>query len=392
MKILAICQALDLTNKKLGITPAWWQILKGLAEQGVEIIAVPYFGKAVKSLWWNCYENPNLTKVSMYEKLEQIMTHLPFYKDQMSFRQKNQGSLTKIINLLIKPKWKKHLEYIIKKEKDIDAVIVFTIPLNQFEGIPEYVKEEFGIPVYFYDGDTPTSLPEFGGISVSFYDNVDISEYEAFFINSKGSESSLKEMGAKEVHTIYWGADPSVFVPLKTEKEFDVGFYGIGDRLREDSINFMIGEPSKTMNSSFVVAGKGMGSCIGNAKYIDADEIWYNKFYSQCRICLNISRIPHATVFGSSISRIFELASMGSCIVTNPYNGIEEWFEPNKEIIIVNDLKEALEIYSNLLDSSESRESLGQAARKRFLKEHTFEHRCSQLFNIISKSLSSHSS
>ena len=154
----------------------------------------------------------------------------------------------------------------------------------------------------------------------------------------------------------------------------------------------MIGEPSKTMNSSFAVAGKGMGSCIGNAKYIDADEIWYNKFYSQCRICLNISRIPHATVFGSSISRIFELASMGSCIVTNPYNGIEEWFEPNKEIIIVNDLKETLEIYSNLLDSSESRESLGQAARKRFLKEHTFEHRCSQLFNIISKSLSSYSS
>ena len=203
MKILAICQALDLSNKKLGITPAWWQILKGLAEQGVEIIAVPYFGKAVKSLWWNCYENPNLTKVSMYEKLEQIMTHLPFYKDQMSFRQKNQGSLTKVINLLIKPKWKKHLEYIIEKEKDIDAIIVLTIPLNQFEGIPEYVKEEFGIPVYYYDGDTPTSLPEYGGISVSFYDNVDISEYEAFFINSKGSESSLKEMGAKEVHTIY---------------------------------------------------------------------------------------------------------------------------------------------------------------------------------------------
>jgi len=63
MKVLAICQALDLSNKKLGITPAWWQILKGLAEQGVEIIAVPYFGKAVESLWWNCYENPNLTKV-----------------------------------------------------------------------------------------------------------------------------------------------------------------------------------------------------------------------------------------------------------------------------------------------------------------------------------------
>jgi spore maturation protein CgeB len=387
LKIIAICQALDLSNKKLGITPAWWQILKGLAEQGVEVIAIPYFGKAVESLWWKCYENPNLTKISTYEKLEQIMTHLPFYKDQMSFRQKNQGSLTKLINLFIKPKWKKYLEYIIKKEKDIDAIIVLTVPLNQFEGIPEYIEEEFDIPVYYYDGDTPTSLPEHGGISVSFYDNVDISEYEAFFINSKGSVSSLKEMGAKKVNTIYWGVDPSAFAPLNIKKEYDIGFYGIGDRLREKSINFMIGEPSKIMNSSFVVVGKGFGSCIGNAKYIDADKIRYNKFYSQCRISLNISRKPHATVFGSSISRIFELASMECCIVTNPHNGIQEWFEPNKELIIVNDLKEALETYSCLLDSVEIRESLGQAARKRVLKEHTYEHRCSQLLNIINAQL-----
>lgn len=385
MKILAICQALDLSIKKLGITPAWWQILKGLAESGVEVVAVPYYGRAVESLWWKCYENPNLTKVTIYEKMERMLTHFPFYKDQMSFRQKNQGVITKLVNFFIKPTWKKCLEHILNEEKDIDAIIVFTVPLNQFEGIPGYINEEFGIPVYFYDGDTPTSLPEYGGISVSFYDDVDLSEYEAFFLNSKGSIPKLKEMGAKEAHAIYWGVDPSAFPPLDVQKDFDVGFYGIGDRLREESIEFMIGEPSKKLDATFVVAGKGFGNCIGNAKYIDADKIRYNKFYSRCHISLNIARKPHATVFGSSISRIFELASMGCCIVTNPYNGIEEWFEPNKEINIVHDLEEAMETYSILLESDEARESLGQAAKTRVFKDHTYKHRCSQIFDILKK-------
>ena len=41
MKILAICSSLDL-RQPYSCTPAWWQLLKGLAEIGVDVSAVPY--------------------------------------------------------------------------------------------------------------------------------------------------------------------------------------------------------------------------------------------------------------------------------------------------------------------------------------------------------------
>src|SRR5690606_38416443 len=39
-------------------TPAWWQLLKALYEVGVEVVATPYQGPAIESLWWRAEPNP----------------------------------------------------------------------------------------------------------------------------------------------------------------------------------------------------------------------------------------------------------------------------------------------------------------------------------------------
>src|SRR5438128_4380021 len=57
MKILALASTLDL-KYGLGCTPSWWQLLKGFQETGNEVIAIPYLGDPVESLWWRTYENP----------------------------------------------------------------------------------------------------------------------------------------------------------------------------------------------------------------------------------------------------------------------------------------------------------------------------------------------
>ena len=93
-------------------------------------------------------------------------------------------------------------------------------------------------------------------------------------------------------------------------------------------------------------------------------------------------------VFASSSSRPFELASLGACMVCNPYEGIETWFEPEKELIVVHSAEEAIERYTWLLAHDDARRAMGQAARERFLKEHTFRHRARQLVGIIQGYLS----
>lgn len=385
MKILAVCQALDLSYKGLGITPAWWQILKSLHELGDKIVAVPYYGKKVDSLWWRTYENPNSLKNLMYNRIENASMKLPFYKDQMDFRQRNQRIIRFLVSKFVRPRWKKLLVEILEKEKDVDAVIVFTVPLNQFKGVPTAVKKEFDIPIVFYDGDTPASLPKYGGLSFSYYEDADLTEYDAFVINSKGAATELSEMGAERVHTIYWGADPSVYSPVSDFKQdIDVAFYGIGSRLREEWMIRMLTKPSTVLtDAKFAVAGKAFNIDLGRTVNNGVES--YRGFSCRSKINLNIVRKAHAEVYASSISRPFELACLGCCIVSNPYNGLDEWFDIGKEIFIAKSEEEAVELYKWLIWSDEDRRKIGEAARQRVLREHTFLHRAKELKSVIDR-------
>ena len=92
------------------------------------------------------------------------------------------------------------------------------------------------MPVVYYDGDVPMSLPEFGGMDTGFniYHGADPSEYDLFVSNSEGGLGRLRELGARRAEALFWGADPELFAPLNVEKEHDVFFYAYGDKFRRD--------------------------------------------------------------------------------------------------------------------------------------------------------------
>jgi len=390
LKILAVCQSLDVAEKELGIVPAWWQTLKGLHEVGCEVVTVPYFNRTIKTLWWDAYENPNLWKNNLYNRVENAAQALGLSKNKMEFRQKNQRWINFFLKNSATKKWKKYLSAIIQKEKDVDAVIVLTVPLNQFVGISSHIRKEFGVPVIFYDGDTPTSLPSFGGLSFSFYNGADPSEYDAFIINSKGAAEEVRNLGAQKVYTVYWGIDPTVFCPItEAEQKYDVGFYGVGSKLREEWIQKLLVNPAAQLRlnaehkNNFAICGRAFSLALGQVKLLDPDECPYRRFSCQTKVNLNIVRSPHAAVYASAISRIFELASMGCCILSNPYNGVEEWFDVGKEVLVAQNEKEINDIYSWLLSDEDARIKLGTAARQRLLNEHTHKHRAQEILKII---------
>ena len=144
------------------------------------------------------------------------------------------------------PRWRRHLERLIERERP-DAVLVFTVPMAHFRGIPTYLRERLGIPVVFYDGDVPMSLPEFGGMDTGFnyYHGADPSEYDLVLSNSEGGLDRLLELGARRAEAVLWAADPEFFAPLPVEKEHDVFFYGYGDKFRREWMAALVGEPSR---------------------------------------------------------------------------------------------------------------------------------------------------
>jgi spore maturation protein CgeB len=87
-------------------------------------------------------------------------------------------------------------------------------------------------------------------------------------------------------------------------------------------------------------------------------------------------------VYASSSARPFELASCAAAIVANPYEGIERWFEPGSELLVVRDAADAVAVYRDLLDDPAQADELGRRARERVLDEHTYRHRARRLLEL----------
>jgi len=47
-RVLAVASAVDL-DFRYGCTPAWWQLWKALAEEGVELTVTAYRGRSIES-------------------------------------------------------------------------------------------------------------------------------------------------------------------------------------------------------------------------------------------------------------------------------------------------------------------------------------------------------
>jgi spore maturation protein CgeB len=292
-----------------------------------------------------------------------------------------------LIRRYVTPRWRRHLERILEREGDVDAVVIFTVPMSHLRGIPTALRERFGVPVAYYDADVPMSLPEYGGMDTGFniYLGADPSEYDLVLSNSEGGLGRLRQLGAKRAEALFWGADPELFAPLPVEKEHDVFFYAYGDKFRRNWMGELIGEPSRRLSDvDFVLGGTDFRGDVGDARELGYFPVnLLSRVISASRINLNVARKPHAEVYASSTSRLFELAAAGAAIVTNPYEGIDRWFEPGRELLVVSGADEAVEAYQTLLDNPGAATELGRRARERVLEEHTFADRARRLLDVV---------
>jgi len=390
-KIVAVASAADL-DFRYGCTPAWWQLWKGMQEAGIDLIVTPYRGRPVESPWWRTAPNPCYRKGELYDATRSLTARLK--RDRYLRRSESSPpdtlgdrAVRQTIWRLVTPQWKRHLEHLIEREGGVDAVIVFTVPMAHLRGIPTALRERFGVPVIFYDGDVPMSLPEFGGMDTGFnwYHGADPSEYDLVLSNSEGGLGRLRELGARRAEAVFWGADPDLFAPRPVDKSYDLFFYAFGDKFRRDWMHEMVGEPSRSADEiDFALGGRDFKGDTGRARLIgDVPMNVFSHAISAARINLNITRGAHASVPASSTARPFELASCGAAIVSNPVAGIERWFEPGSELIVVKDAEEALVTYRELLADPAACEEMGRRARARVLEEHTYRHRAQRVLELL---------
>lgn len=391
MKILIIATSIDL-KIKWGCTPAWWQLFKALHQLGNELIIIPYRGRDIDSLWWRCYKSPFDTEVRLLEKVDWLTGKIPRpkAKGESHRREEEAGSynfIRRAVRTIRAQRLEKCLADVSKREKNIDVVLMMGVSIGIVDDFPAIIKKYFDVPLICYDGDFPWSLLRHPS---NFYEGGRISGFDAFIINSKGGVKDVEDLGAQNVFTLQYGADPEVFNPIEVEQDIDVFFYGSLATRQRDWVDQMLIKPSVALpNVKFALGSVELKTDvgdIGNVVYLGGMP--FNSWIRYCcrsKINLNITRRTHRELYATSTARPFELSSLKSCIVSNPYSGLEEWFEPGKEIFIVKDEGEAIALYKRLLESKEERKRAGELARKRVLAEHTYLHRAQELISIIEK-------
>src|SRR4051794_37022082 len=75
--------------------------------------------------------------------------------------------------------------------------------------------------------------------------------------------------------------------------------------------------------------------------------------------------------------RLFEAAACGVPVISDAWPGIEEFFEPGRELLLCGSTEEALGLLRDLPEAE--RRAIGRRARARVLAEHTAAHRAGAL-------------
>lgn len=85
--------------------------------------------------------------------------------------------------------------------------------------------------------------------------------------------------------------------------------------------------------------------------------------------------------------RMYEVTGLGTCLLTDWKEDINEYFEPDYEIVTYKSKEEALEKVNYLLNNPEKREKTALNGQRRTLSDHTLKNRIYEINDIIFKYL-----
>jgi spore maturation protein CgeB len=193
--------------------------------------------------------------------------------------------------------------------------------------------------------------------------------------------------GARRCVPVYNALDASTHFAVDPDRRFagDLGF--LGNRLpdRESRVEeFFLNAAAALPGRTFLLGGSGWGDkkMPANVRYVG--HVYtrdHNAFNCTPTAVLNISRESMARYGFSPATRVFEAAGAGACLLTDAWEGIELFLEPDEEVLVVRDGRDVAEAVGRM--TPESARKIGLQAQQRILAAHTYDHRAEQVEQVL---------
>ena len=199
--------------------------------------------------------------------------------------------------------------------------------------------------------------------------------------------------GAARCVPIYNALDPVTHHPVEPDPRFAADLSFLGNRLpdREARVEQFFLEPAAELSErSFLIGGNGWETKAmpGNVRHLGhVFTTEHNAFNCTPLAVLNVARDSMANIGFSPATRVFEAAGAGACLITDAWEGIELFLEPDSEVLVARDGRDVAE-HVRSLTPQRARE-IGASALRRVLAEHTYAHRGAQVDALLREEMAS---
>ena len=350
---------------------------------------IAFFGSSLVSAYWN-------GAATYYRGIVRALSRrghrVTFYEPDAFGRQEHRD--------MPDPEWARVVVYpgdtesgplrALEDAKGADLVIKAS-GVGVYDGLLEHAVLELQTSetlVVFWDVDAPATLDRMEHDASDPFRLV-VPQYDLVLTYGGGDPvvQAYEGFGARGCVPVYNALDASTHFAVEPDPRFagDLGF--LGNRLpdRESRVEeFFLNAAAALPERIFLLGGSGWGDkkMPANVRYVG--HVYtrdHNAFNCTPSGVLNISRESMARYGFSPATRVFEAAGAGACLLTDAWEGIELFLEPDEEVLVVRDGQEVAEKLSRM--RPEGARKMGLQAQRRILAAHTYDHRVEQLEAVL---------
>lgn len=349
---------------------------------------IAFFGSSLVSAYWN---GAATYYRGIIKALHRRGHRVTFYEPDAFERQAHRD--------IPDPAWARVVVYPAKREEAIRAVqsarhadiLVKASGVGVFDDLLEAQVLGARSPsqrIIFWDVDAPATLDRLTQNPDDPFAKL-IPDYDMVLTYGGGDAvaQAYARHGARQCVPIYNAVDPQTHFPAAADARFTGDLAFLGNRLpdREARVDSYFFEPAlKLPQRTFLLGGSGWHdrAMPDNVRYVGhvytAD---HNAFNCSPLAVLNISRESMARYGLSPATRVFEAAGAGACLITDAWQGIDQFLTPGEECLVAED-GQAVAAHLERLTPADARR-IGVAAQRRVLAEHTYDRRAEQLEALL---------
>lgn len=346
------------------------------------------FGLAITSSWGNGHAT---TYRSLCKALARRGHHIDFVEKDAEWYSGNRDMpQPEFCTVYLYEDWTTDRHRLLRLATDADAIVIGSYFPDAIVATREMLEAGFR-SLIFYDIDTPVTIAKLRVSGATEYlDGSLIPRYAAYLSFAGGPilQEIEQRFGSPRAVPFYCSVDPEIHrpAPANVEYQCDLSYLGTYAADRQPALMRLLNEAASQLpDSKFIVAGpmypKSTRWEKNVRRIIHLSPSEHPSFYCSSGFTLNLTRDDMvASGFAPSV-RLFEAAACGAAILSDWWEGLDQFLTPGRELMLVRDTKDVVEILRGT--SEGERRHMGREARERILAHHTSQHRARQFEQVV---------